>query len=157
MKGLRLVANGYMSKGGGRYIYGQAPDFIVTPPDANGVYGLQALTADAYILGAEWQVAPKTLLSAYYSGIYIGAKTAVQANGTLVGYGYVGSANSNNKNIKEFTLDATQTIWKDPSYGALQVIGQFSNATRDPWYVAPGTPSSASVNMFFLDLRYVLP
>ena len=79
------------------------------------------------------------------------------SNGTYVGYGYPGSSNSDNKTITELTLANTYTFWKNPAYGALQLIGQVSHVERTPWYVAAGTPSNANANMVFLDLRYVLP
>ena len=34
---------------------------------------------------------------AYYGGIYIGRDTAVDTNGNLIGYGYSGSSNSQNR------------------------------------------------------------
>jgi hypothetical protein len=79
------------------------------------------------------------------------------ANGTYVGYGYPGSPNSQNKEIYEFTLANTYTFWKNPNYGALQLIGQISHIEREPWFVAAGAPSNANANMVWLDLRYVLP
>ena len=51
----------------------------------------------------------------------------------------------------------TYTFWKNPTYGALQLIGQVSYVDRTPWNVPAGTPSKANATMVFLDLRYVLP
>ena len=156
MKGLTLIGTGYWSNGGGRYIFGQAPDLVVRP-DAAGVYKVSTVRADSYLAGAEWQVAPSSLLFGYYSRVNIGSRYGQQANGSYVGYGYPGSPASNNKTIEEYTLGETQTIWKNPSYGALQVITQLSYVDRKPWYVSPGGPASAHAGMVFLDLRYVLP
>ena len=36
----------------------------------------------------------------------------------LVGYGYTGSSNSQNKAIQEITFGFNQTMWADPRYGA---------------------------------------
>ncbi len=156
-KGLNLIGNAYWSKGGGRYIFGQAPDLAVLPPDASGAYKLSALRADSYLAGAEWQVVPTSLLFGYYSHVTVGNSYAQLANGSYVGYGYPGSPSSNNHTLEEFTLGGNQTIWKNPSYGALQLISQFSYVDRKPWFVAPGTPAKAHAGMFFLNLRYVLP
>jgi hypothetical protein len=156
-KGLNLIGNAYWSKGGGRYIFGQAPDFAVLPPDASGAYKLSALRADSYLVGAEWQAAPTSLLFGYYSHVTIGKSYAQLANGSYVGYGYPGSPNTNNHTLEEFTLGETQTLWKSPEYGALQLISQFSYVDRKPWFVAAGTPSKAHTGMFYLNLRYVLP
>ena len=87
----------------------------------------------------------------------IGQRFNKLSTGAYVGYGYPGSANSNNKSIEEATLADTFTFWKNPAYGALQLIGQVSYVTRDPWFVAAGQPSNANMTMVFLDLRYVLP
>ena len=51
----------------------------------------------------------------------------------------------------------TQTLWRDPKYGALQLMFQYSYLQRNPWYVATGQPSNANVNMVFWNLRYLLP
>ena len=156
-KGFNLIGNTFWSKGGGRYIFGQAPDFVILPANASGAYTISALSASSYLGGAEWQAAPNSLLFGYYSHVNIGSTYGQQANGSYVGYGYPGSANTNNKSIEEYTLGEIQTIWKSPTKGALQVISQLSYADREPWYVAAGAPSKAHVGMFFLDLRYVLP
>jgi hypothetical protein len=157
VKDLRFIGNAYVSKGGGRYVFGQAPDFVVNPPDASGAYSISTLSTESYLAGLEWQATPKTTLFGYYSTVRIGKESAAQSNGSLVGYGYIGSPNSQNKSIDEYTFGAVQTLWKNSNYGALQVIGQASYVDRKPWYVAPGAPSSAHDGMVFLDLRYVLP
>jgi len=157
VKDLRFVGNAFASKGGGRYVFGQAPDFIVNPPDASGAYTISPLSTYSYLTGLEWQAAPKTSVFGYYSTVEIGRKTAAQSSGSLVGYGYTGAPNSQNKSITEYTIGAVQTLWKNPAYGALQIIGQGSYVDRKPWYLAPGAPSDAHTSMLFLDLRYVLP
>ena len=48
-------------------------------------------------------------------------------------------------------------FWKDPNYGALNFIGQYEYATRNPWYVPVNAPKSAHDNTMYLDLRYTLP
>ena len=99
----------------------------------------------------------KTLIYAYYGGIYIGRNTAVDTTGKLVGYGYTGSANSQNRIIQEATFGFNQTLWKSAKYGALNFMGQYSYLTRSPWYVASGAPANANINMLFFNLRYTLP
>ena len=96
--------------------------------------------ADGTIDGLEATV-KNTLLYAYYGGDYIGRDVAIDANGTsLIGYGYNGSANSQNRAINEITFGFNQTIWRDPRYGAINVMGQYEWLERDPWYVAAGAP-----------------
>ena len=151
VKGLRLLTNNFWSDGGGRYIYGQAPDLIA---HANGSISL--LHSGSTVTGFEL-TQKKTLIYAYYGGIYIGRNTAVDTTGKLVGYGYTGSANSQNRIIQEATFGINQTLWKHAKYGALIFMGQYSYLTRSPWYVASGAPANASINMLFFNLRYSLP
>jgi hypothetical protein len=157
VKGLTFIGTGFYSYGGGRYLDGQGPDFIIKAPDSNGAYSIGLVKATSAILGLEYAVAPQDTVSAYWSQMNFGQRYNRLANGSYVGYGYPGSANSNNKDIYEYTLANTYTFWKNPQYGALQLIGQVSYLAREPWYVAAGTPSNANTTMVFLDLRYVLP
>jgi hypothetical protein len=153
---LNFVGTSYSSNGGGRYIFGQAPDFAVLPVAGNK-NEISDLRSWSYIAGLEWKATPAATLFGYYSQVGIGQNYAAQANGTYVGYGYPGSPNSQNKRIEEFTLGIADTLWKDPAYGALQIIAQASYLEREPWFVAPGTPADAHVGMLFFDLRYILP
>ncbi len=157
VKGLTFIGTGFYSYGGGRYLQGLAPDFIIKAPDSTGAYGIGLVKSESSILGLEFAVDPSDTVSGYWSEIEIGQRYNQLANGTYVGYGYPGSANSNNKTIEEGTLANTYTFWKNPSYGALQLIGQVSYVSRTPWFVAAGAPSKADMTMVFLDLRYVLP
>ncbi|MGB9487584.1 MAG: hypothetical protein WCD04_15910 [Terriglobia bacterium] len=151
VKGLRLLTNNYWSDGGGRYIYGEAPDLIA---HADGSISL--IHSGSTVTGFEL-THKKTVIYAYYGGIYIGRNTAIDTNGKLVGYGYTGSANSQNRIIQEATFGINQTLWKHAKYGALIFMGQYSYLTRSPWYVASGQPANASINMLFFNLRYSLP
>ena len=36
-------------------------------------------------------------------------------------------------------------------------MGQYSHLARNPWNFSAGSPSNASLNMVFLNLRYTLP
>lgn len=151
-KGFRILTNNYWSDGGGRYIFGLAPDLTLK---GNGDIAL--LHAGSTVSGAEWTLG-KTLLYAYYGGVYIGRYTVIDpATGKPVGYGYTGSANGQNKSIQEATFGFNQTLWKDPKYGAINVMGQYSWLNRAPWYVATGQPKNAHQNQFYLNLRYTLP
>jgi len=150
-KGFRVVSNNYFSDGGGRWIFGLAPDVVVRPDGS-----LSALHASSTLDGFELQI-KKTLFYTYYGGTFIGKNAVVDATGKYVGYGYPGSPNSQNKNIHEPTFGLTQTFWRDPKYGALQLMLQYSYLLRNPWDVAPGAPSNAHASMVFLNLRYLLP
>jgi hypothetical protein len=157
MKGLHFIGTGFYSYGGGRYLFGSGPDFIVKAPDSTGAYGIGLVKATSAIGGLEYAVAPTDTVSLYASTMQFGQRFNKLSNGTYVGYGYPGSPNSQNKTIFEYTLANSYTFWKNPTYGALQLIGQISYAERKPWFVAAGAPSKADATMVWLDLRYVLP
>ena len=137
----------------------KAWDLISSSPllSASGGYGIKLVKSTSAILGLEYAALPNDTIFGYWSTVGFGQAVTTQSNGTQVGYGYSGSANSNNKTIDEYTIGNTYTFWKSPNLGALQLIGQLSYVDRKPWYVAPGTPSDAKATMVFVDLRYVLP
>lgn len=152
-KNFRLITTNYWSDGGGRYLFGQAPDLIVR---ADG--SLSLIHSGGTVDGFEARVKPNTLLYAYYSGIYIGRDTAIDANGTTkIGYGYAGSANSQNRAIQEITFGFNQTLWASPRYGAINAMGQYEYLMRAPWYVASGAPKGTHDNTIYFNLRYTLP
>ena len=151
-KNFRLIGNGFYSDGGGRWIFGLGPDLIVK---ANGEPSLvhSASTID----GFEYQPSANNLLDVYYGGAYVQKNIATDLSGQFVGYGYDGSPSNHNRSIQEITLGYTRTFWRDPNYGALQFITQYSYVVRHPWSVAAGDPSGARVNVLYLDLRYLFP
>jgi len=58
----------------------------------------------------------------------------------------------------EFQAAIVRSIWlgsrAPPFWAALSEVGV---GFREPWYVAPGSPSKASLNLFYLTVRYSLP
>jgi hypothetical protein len=151
-KGFRFVTNNFWSNGGGRYIFGQAPDLVVRSDGS-----LSPVHSASTVSGFEY-THNNTLLYAYYGGIYISRNTAIDsATGRYVGYGYPDSPNSQNKSIQEATFGFTQTFWKDARYGALSLMGQYSYLIRSPWTLVAGHPANANTNMILLNLRYAVP
>jgi hypothetical protein len=162
-KGFRLLTNNFWSDGGGRYIYGMAPDLVVR---SNGAISL--VHSGSTVTGFEF-TQKNTLLYAYYGGIYVERNTGLDVNGTTpIGFGYslpgatLTSAQettlqAQNRTLQEATVGFNQTIWKNAKYGALNFMGQYSYLTRAPFYVAPTSPANASINMLFFNLRYTLP
>jgi len=149
-KGFRLITTNFWDDGDGRYLFGTAPDLVV---NADGALSL--LHSGGTVDGFEARITSKTLLFMYYGGIYIGRDVVIDTTGKLVGYGYTGSANSQNRAIQEGTFGFNQTVWADPRYGAINLIGQYEYATREPWYVT--NPSQAHDNTVYFDIRYTLP
>lgn len=178
-KNFHLVANGFWSDGGGRYIFGMAPDLVVLPTNAPGttcaITGVgpakTAVGCDARISavhtysgigGFEYAVTPHTTIYGYYGGMYAQRNFGVDITSTaaaqpFIGFGGPNSANNNNRSVQEPSVGWIQTFWRNPQYGALQLITQASYITRAPWFVAAGAPKNAHLAMGWVDLRYVLP
>ena len=156
--GFRVLTNNFWSNGGGRYIFGQVPDIILNPDGS-----MSAIRASSTVTGVEF-THKNIFLYAYYGGIYVGRDLGF-VNGAEYGYGLdatgVGSsyatAIAQNRTIQEGTVGFNQTFWRDTKYGALNLMGQYSYLTRNPWSVAPGNPVNAKLNIVFLNLRYTLP
>jgi hypothetical protein len=155
VKGFRLLTNNYWSDGGGRYIFGQAPDLIA------GADGNISLVHSGSTASGIEITHKNTLLYAYYSGIYIMRDTAIDTGKTTptLGYGFSGSSSGQNRDIQQITFGFNRTIWKDAKWGAVNFMGQYAYLLRDPWYVnfATGQPPNANNNMVFFNLRYTLP
>lgn len=153
-KGFRLITTNSWGDGIGRYLFGQAPDLIIR---SNG--SISPMHAGGTVDGIEARV-KNTLFYAYYGGIYIGKDVALDANGTsLIGYGYTGAANSQNRSIQEITFGFNQTIWASPRYGAINYMGQYEYILREPWFATATQAGGMQThdNTIYFDLRYTLP
>ena len=181
LKGFRVLANGFYSDGGGRYIFGMGPNAVLFPVNAAGQtctnvatvtssgttfsgvgcdVGISLVHSGSGIVGFEAQFTPKTMIYGYYGGAYFQRNFAPDTTGkpgTFVGFGGPNSANNNNRSIQEPSIGWIQTFWRNPQYGALQLITQLGYVTRSPWFVAAGAPKNAHLTMGWVDLRYVLP
>ena len=158
IKNVHLIANTYFGQGGGRYIFGVAPDVIVRPDGS-----ISPLHSYSTVDGVEAQVSKNTLLAMYYGGAYIGknitfdptASGSTLAKPVYAGYGTPGSTVT--RDVQEITFDWVQTLWKNPNYGALSLINQYSYIWKEPWYFSSTTPRQAHSNIIYVDLRYTLP
>jgi hypothetical protein len=153
-KNFRVLTNNFWSDGGGRWIAGLAPDLIIR---ADG--SPSPIHAGSTVSGFEAEIR-NNLFGAYYGGVFIGRNTALDLPAAMlapIGYGFSGSPNSQNRSIQEITFDIIHTFWRDPRYGGLQLMGQYSYLQRNPWFVAPNTPRNAHLSMVYLNLRYILP
>ena len=150
--GVRLITNNFWSDGGGRYLFGQAPDLIVR---GDGTLSLDH--SGGTVDGIEATI-KNTLLMPTTAPTTSAAIQHMRADGkTLVGYGYTGSANSQNRVINELTFGFNQTMWKNPRYGAINFMGQYEWLQRDPWFVALGSPKATHDNTIYVNVRYTLP
>jgi hypothetical protein len=148
----RLIATNFFGNGGGRYIANaNIPDFIVT-----GNQQLSLVKAWSGIYGAEI-TAQKSLIYGYYSVVRATQNVTLDANGkTPIGFGIDGSQAAN-KDIDEFTIGLTQTLFRDPKIGGMQIMVQYSNIKRTPFSVPVNTPADAKLNMVYVNVRYILP
>lgn len=151
VKNFRIISNNYWSDGGGRYLFGQAPDVVigaggnVSPVHSGGLNeGFEAT----------WG---KFLFFGYYGGAYIGRDVQLDTTGAQVGYGFKGS--SQNRTIEEVTFGANQTIWRSPRYGAINFIYQYAYEWRSLWYWTTGVAGGkgAKDDSIYFDIRYTLP
>lgn len=153
LKNFSFFTNNFYSNGGGRFIFGEGPSLII-----RGDGSPSPVHASSTVDGFEYQANPKWKLFSYYGATYLGRNVTIDpSSGKPVGYGYTGSPASQNRTIQEVSAGFTRVFWKNPNYGTFQFSGQYSWVDRHPWYVAPGQPVSANLNMIYLDLRYVLP
>jgi hypothetical protein len=150
-KDLHVIGNFFAADGGGRWLFGSGPDLII-----RGDGSISPIQVYSTASGVEY-TRGNTLFYGYYGAAYFNRNSTIDLNGRLVGYGYFGSPNSQNRTIQEGTGGFTQTFWKSPNWGALQFIFQYAYFTRSPWYVAVGQPKNAHNSTVFVDLRYVLP
>jgi len=159
VKHLHLILTGFWSDGGGRYIGGLGPGFVVAQAGTKAApFNAQLVHSGSGITSAEWQVNKFNVLEFSYSGAYFQRVFSTDpSTDSLVGYGFKGSANSNNRAIQEATFATQTTLWKQHGYGSVQMITQSSYITRAPWYVAVGAPKDAHVFAGYANLRYVLP
>ncbi len=159
----RFIENAYWSAGGGRYIEGLAPDFVVRPANSAGAYTISPLHSGSAVVGFEWQAQRNVTYFGYYSGVYAGRNYVSVAPNTscgalgFCGYGFPGSSSASNRVIREATFGILRKFWESPNFGKLAVIAQASWLTRAPWSVAAGTPRDAGLVMGFATLRYILP
>ncbi|OAF18240.1 hypothetical protein [Bradyrhizobium neotropicale] len=165
-----LVGNAFWSAGGGRYLGALGPDVVALPTGPAGMHdiALSTVRSHGFLGGFEWRVLNPTVLSAYYGQAYFDRNYAVDTTSMApvqpyIGFGFPGSltipgsANSNNKQIEQWTLDLKHTFWADPQYGAITGLAQYSYLRREAWFVANGAPPEAHTHLFFTELRYQLP
>ncbi|HLI86173.1 MAG TPA: hypothetical protein VKV17_19815 [Bryobacteraceae bacterium] len=152
VKNFRIFENLFYSDGAGRYLFGVAPNFILR---ADG--SPSPIHSGSTVDGFEWTLG-KSLFYVYYGGIYVSRNVALDANGTtLIGYGYRGSPNSQNRSTQEITGGWNQTLFRDPKYGSISTFVQYAYFWRMPWFVATNAPKDAFQTAVWFDLRYTLP
>ncbi|HKD80687.1 MAG TPA: hypothetical protein VKH81_13395 [Candidatus Angelobacter sp.] len=177
IKNFRVLAYGSYGNGIGRYFNASGPQFVVVPIPVGAGFDVDTsmVHSGAGYGGFEFQLGPKTQIGTYYGGYYYGrnsfndltaaaiatpvscAPGLAAVNRPCIGFGGTNSATNNNRAIQEGSFVLVQTLWRNPQYGALQLINDASYTTRAPWFVAPNTPKNAHMFMDHLSIRYVIP
>ena len=106
--------------------------------------------------GVEQRLNPTVSVAGYYSGVDTTESFTTDGDGSFIGFGFPGSANSNNKSIQELTLTGSLLSFKSTNRGSAQVSVQYSWLERKPFDAGSG-PASAAMHMFFAQVRYNLP
>lgn len=151
-----LFANTFWSDGGGRYLFGLAPDLVVRPDGTISlVHSMGGTTS------FEWQLSPNTLIAGVYGVVYAQRNFFLDPTnpvpGRFAGFGAPNSPNTANRILHEPSVSWLQTLWGSPQYGKLQLVTQASYISRAPWFVAPGAPKNAHLGMGYVSLKYILP
>jgi hypothetical protein len=191
VKNFRFIGTAFYSSGGGRYIASTAgPDFIVRPDgNLSGVKAGSGIAGFEYQINPK--VIMYGYYSGAYFGRNVDSITNPNAAASLTGtctvvtnfgYGFGpgsstlnpgatgtcpavpgGSTGNANRYFYEPTFGIHYTMWRNPAYGDLRLMTQFSYASRAPWYVSapsvaiPTNLPTAHTFMTFIDLRYDLP
>jgi hypothetical protein len=110
----RPILTGFWSDGGGRYIGGLGPGFVVEQAGSTtGPFRAQLVHSGSGIGSLEWQENKRNLFAFSWSDAYFDRVFSTDpSTGTPVGYGFKGSANSNNRNNSETTFATQTTLWK---------------------------------------------
>ncbi|HLQ52397.1 MAG TPA: hypothetical protein VK129_12920, partial [Terriglobales bacterium] len=181
-KQLKFVGSAFYSYGGGRYLFGMGPQAVVRPVGTGVLTSpfdlhTSMVHAGGTVMGFEAPVSKSITLAGYYGGAYFQRNSfpdvtspltlgfpiscnglhGVLQNKPCIGFGGGNSPNSANRALQEGTFDWIQTFFKNPQYGSLQLIMQYSYLTRSPWFVPAGAPKNAHLSMAYVNLRYVLP
>ena len=151
VKNVRLILQGFYGNGAGRYVGGLVPDVIVR---ADG--SISPITAYSWVSGLEFAPNKATGFYTYYSGVYGKRNTAVDTNGSLIGWGYPGASNAADRVVQEATGGYSRVLWKYENLGSVQWGFQYAYLWLQPWSAATG-PAQAHTHMFFSQLRYNLP
>src|SRR6185436_19413314 len=118
-KGLNVIGTTLVSDGGGRYMIGQAPDFMV-----NADASITTIGSTSGMAGIEAQVKPSTMLFGYHGTVRIDREVASDA-GKAIGYGIPGAAGAN-RVIDETTAGFSHAFFREPRYGAMLLMFQYS-------------------------------
>ena len=148
----KIIGQWAAGSGLGRYIGGLVPDAAF---GSDGSISL--IDTTSWVAGVEQSVTSHVSLGGYFSGVTSDASSSTDRDGRAIGFGYPGSANSNNRTIQEVTATGAYQIVRTSDRGSAQFNTQLSWLTREPLSVPVNGLSSARTWMLFAQVRYNLP
>ena len=184
IKNFRFIGTGFYSYAGGRYIASTAgPDVIVKPDgtlsgihSGSGIGGFEYQPNPKTLIYAYYSGAYFGQNVSRNIGNTVTTSTNVCTVTGNYGYGDFGSGTSvitsgsgtcptapvaspgtANRYIYEPTFGIHYYMWRNPNYGDIRLMSQYSYVSRAPWYVAAGSPATAHLSMIYVNLRYDLP
>lgn len=147
----KVIGQFAFGPGIGRYVGGLVPDATFGADSS-----IHPLRTRSWVAGVEQRLNPTVSVAGYYSGVDTTESFTTDGDGSFIGFGFPGSANSNNKSIQELTLTGSLLSFKSTNRGSAQVSVQYSWLERKPFDAGSG-PASAAMHMFFAQVRYNLP
>jgi hypothetical protein len=189
-KNFHFIGTAYWSSGGGRYIASTAGPDVVVRPDGTlaGVKSGSAIAGFEWQATPKTLVYGYGSLAYFgksvYTDTFTTAATGTGATGICTVTDFVGYGNgsgtvtnsgtgtcptatafstSANRLLYEPTFGIVETLWRNPSYGDLKIITQYSYVSRAPWFVQaptvvnPTALPTAHNSMVYIDLRYDIP
>ena len=150
-KGVHAIGTTLVSDGGGRYMIGQAPDFIVNA-DAS-ITTIGSTSGMAGDRGAGEADHDAVRLLRYRAGSIRGRLGRREA------YRLRHSRRDRRqpRHRRRRRWASTMPSSARPRYGSMQLIAQYSYVKRTPWSVPDGTPTQRASTCVYVNFRYVLP
>src|ERR1700689_4644539 len=87
-KNFHLIANTFFSDGGGRYLLGSGPDFVIKQLTTTTPFTPSPVHAYSGIGGFEYQATKSTLLDFYYGADYFGRNVEINPVGGAASLAY---------------------------------------------------------------------
>ena len=149
--GTRLLLQGGFGSGLGRYIGGLVPDAAFRRDGS-----ISTIATRSWVGGIEQRILPRLSLSGYYSGVTADANSDLDTDGRLIGFGFPGAPNSNNRKVQEITGTGSYQFLRSTDRGSGQFNLQVSWLTREPFSQGSAL-TSAKALVFYAQVRYNLP
>jgi len=151
-KSTKIFGQWAVGSGLGRYIGGLVPDAAF---GSDGSISL--IDTTSWIAGVEQALTNRVSVAGYFSGVNTDGNFSTDVDGHAIGFGYPGSASSNNHTIQEWTATGAYQIVRTPDRGSAQFNTQVSWLTREPLSTPQNGLTSARSFMFLAQIRYNLP